>query len=586
MIDAIPTKTQARNMFWAGYSLKQIDELLHDVNYSTLVSWKNRNKWEHSTTLQKFQGCNEARYFLLMAKEHKTDADYKELEFIGKQIEREAKIRKYEQSGNGADLNPKLSKRRKNKKQDSSKKNYLTEEQTSALKEAFVKSLYPHQKEWLDAKAYDIRNILKSRQIGATWYFAREAIVDACETGDNQIFLSASKAQAHIFKEYIVDFVYEVTGVELKGDPIKLWNGATLYFLGTNSKTAQGYHGHFYQDEYFWTNRFSELQKVSSGMAMQNQWRETYFSTPSTTTHEAYTFWNGKHFNKGRPKADHINIDVSHTALKNGRLCEDGQWRQIVTAEDAVGKGFDRLNLDKLRLKYSEADFNNLLMCHFVDDTLSIFTLKELQRCMVDTWEKWDDVRPLLDRPFGYNNVWVGYDPSRTRDDASLVVVAPPTVPGGQYRVLERHAFKGMDFDGQAREIQAITKRYNVEYVGIDTTGMGAAVYELVKKFYPGVTRIDYTVEVKNRLVLKTKRLVHTGQLEYDASWNDLTLSLMTISKEVTPSGRQVSYQTSRTDETGHGDTAWGLMNAIDRMEYSFSDDQGDDVSESRMRLC
>ncbi|MCQ1821747.1 terminase large subunit domain-containing protein [Escherichia coli] len=44
----------------------------------------------------------------------------------------------------------------------------------------------------------------------------------------NQIFLSASKAQAHVFKQYIIDFAKEVE-VELKGDPMVLPNGATLY---------------------------------------------------------------------------------------------------------------------------------------------------------------------------------------------------------------------------------------------------------------------------------------------------------------------------------------------------------------------
>lgn len=573
-------------MFWAGYSLKQIDEVLEDVNYSTLTSWKNREKWEHASSLQKIEGSYEARYYLLMAKEKKTDADYKEIEFIGKQVERAAKIRRFEDGGNGADLNPKLSKRRKGKKQDSSKKNYLTEEQVKQVNDAFLSDMFGYQKKWYEAKKHDIRNILKSRQIGATYYFAHEAIVDAINTGDNQIFLSASKAQAHVFKTYILDFIYDVTGVELKGDPIKLWNGATLYFLGTNSKTAQSYHGHLYQDEYFWTNKFKELQKVSSGMAMQDQYRETYISTPSTTTHEAYPFWNGSHFNKGRPKDEHITIDVTHAALKDGKLCADGQWRQMVTIEDALAGGCNLFNLAKLRIKYSQADFNNLLMCHFVDDTLGIFTLKELQRCMVDSWSRWEDVKPLLDRPFGYRGVWIGYDPSRTRDDASLVVVAPPIVSGGQYRVLERHAWKGMDYEGQAKQILAITKRYNVEYIGIDVTGLGSAVYELVKKFYPSATPITYNIDVKNEMVIKTKSLVYNRQLEYDASWNDLTLSLMTISKEVTPSGRHVSYQTSRTDETGHGDVAWGLMNAIYKMQYSFSDEQENDVSRSRMRMC
>ncbi|MBB3280424.1 hypothetical protein FHT37_000358 [Mitsuaria sp. BK037] len=41
-----------------------------------------------------------------------------------------------------------------------------------------------------------------------------------------------------------------------------LSNGAHIYFLGTNALTAQGYHGNFYFDEFFWTHRFEELNKV------------------------------------------------------------------------------------------------------------------------------------------------------------------------------------------------------------------------------------------------------------------------------------------------------------------------------------
>ncbi|MBN0796094.1 terminase family protein, partial [Pseudomonas aeruginosa] len=94
--------------------------------------------------------------------------------------------------------------------------------------------------------------------------------------------LSASKAQAHIFKAYIQAFARDAVGVELKGDPIILPNGAELHFLGTNARTAQGYHGNFYFDEFFWTFKFKELNKVASGMAMQKRYRRTYFSTPSS----------------------------------------------------------------------------------------------------------------------------------------------------------------------------------------------------------------------------------------------------------------------------------------------------------------
>lgn len=111
---------------------------------------------------------------------------------------------------------------------------------------------------------------------------------------------------------------------ELVGDPIVLPdnNQALLSFLGTNHRTAQGHHGNFYFDEFFWAFGFNELNKFASAIALHKKWRKTYFSTPSTMAHEAYTFWTGTRNNRGRPKDQRLDIDVSHDSLKNGSLCE------------------------------------------------------------------------------------------------------------------------------------------------------------------------------------------------------------------------------------------------------------------------
>ncbi|HIH6002815.1 TPA: terminase large subunit domain-containing protein, partial [Proteus mirabilis] len=211
--------------------------------------------------------------------------------------------------------------------------------------------------------------------------------------------------------------------------------------LGTNARTAQSYHGNLYLDETFWIPKFQELRKVTSGMAIQKHWRQTYFSTPSTMSHEAYPFWSGKLYNRGRKKEDRVDIDISHEALVNGRLCEDGQWRQIVNIEDALRGGCDLFDLEQLKKEYSPDEYNNLLMCHFMDDIESLFNFNMMQNCMVDSWEVWDDIQPLALRPYGYDPVWVGYDPSKggeNGDSAGCVVIAPPKVPGGKFRILER----------------------------------------------------------------------------------------------------------------------------------------------------
>jgi uncharacterized protein YjcR len=560
----IPTdhRRHAKHLYWQGYRVSEIAELIGEKE-KTLHSWKARDEWDRATPLERIQAATEARLVQLILKDPKSGSDYKEIDLLHRQLERQARIQRFNDGGTETELNPKLAKRNEGSK-TAPKRNVFDEEHIEKLTEAFLDGCFGYQLDWYKAGNQRTRTILKSRQVGATYYFAREALLDALTTGRNQIFLSASKNQAHIFKAYIQAFAREVVGVELTGDPIILGNGAELHFLGTNARTAQGYHGNFYFDEFFWTFKFKELNKVASGMAMQKQYRRTYFSTPSSMAHEAYTFWTGERFNKGKPVAQRIKIDVSHNALQQGRLCEDKVWRQIVTILDAEDRGCDLFDLDELRQEYDAEAFQNLLMCQFVDDGASIFPLAMLQPCMVDSWDLWAlDYKPFAAKPFGDRQVWLGYDPAENGDSAGLVVVAPPLVPGGKFRVLERFQFRGLDFAAQAEAIRQITKRYWVTYIGIDITGMGSGVAQLVKQFFPNITTFSYSPQIKTDLVLKAYDVIKNGRLEFDAGWIDMAQSLMAIRKTVTASGRQFTYTAGRTDETGHADLAWALFHAL-----------------------
>ncbi|AVP40000.1 terminase ATPase subunit family protein [Ralstonia solanacearum] len=553
----------ARTLYWQGYRVARIAEML-GVKPVTVHSWKRRDAWDATDAVERVASSIEERMAQLVAKEVKEGRDYKEIDLLGRQMERLARVRRYEASGNETDLNPKVANRNKGPR-NKPERNAISPEEQAQLLAAFRDSMFDYQRVWYEAGQVErIRNLLKSRQIGATWYFAREAFIDALTTGRNQIFLSASKAQAHVFKQYIVQFAKDAAGVELKGDPMVLPNGATLYFLGTNARTAQSYHGNLYFDEYFWVPRFQELRKVASGMAIHRQWRQTYFSTPSSLSHEAYPFWSGALFNRGKAKDRQVKIDVSHAALRNGLRCADGQWRQIVTVEDAVRGGCNLFDLDQLRLEYSELDFANLLMCAFIDDNASVFPLSMLMRGMVDSWEVWADFRPFAPRPFGNRPVWVGYDPNGGGgDSAALVVVAPPLVPGGKFRVLEKHQFRGIDYEEQAGAIRRVCERYNVAYVGVDRTGIGDAVFRLVQKFRPDAEGFTYSVDVKTGLVLKAHDVISKGRLEFDAGWTDFAASFMSIKKTVTAAGGRVTYQAGRSEETSHADLAWACMHAL-----------------------
>jgi len=571
----VAKRTKARSMYWQGWTMSQIAEEL-DLPYSTVASWKVRHKWDDAPAILRAEEGTLERYLQLLAKEKKTGGDFKEIDLLGRQFERLARVAKYSDGGNEADLNPARANGAKaaNAKKDQAK-NLITAEMVGKLRADFEDSLFGHQSVWLNTTSLRTRMILKSRQIGATWYFARERLLVALETGKNQIFISASRAQANIFRNYIVQWVQKVCGVTLRGDPIVIQRETEdgeadepveLYFLGTNYRTAQGYHGDVIIDECFWIYGFEELFKVASAMATQKQYTRTLFSTPSTLAHEAYPMWTGDRFNKRRTKADRLLIDVGHDALKDGKLGADGIWRQIVTVFDAIAGGFDLVDVDELQLEYAIDEFDNLFRCIFLDDSQSMFPFQIMRRCMVDSWDVWRDYQPYALRPYE-GEVWLGYDPNAsetgTGDDAALVAVAAPGKPGGKFRILEKKRLKGLDFAAQAEAVKEMYGKYNVTRIGIDVTGAGKAVHQLVSKWFPLAHAITYSVATKTQMVLKAKNVISSGRLEFDAGWLDMMAAFMAIRPEITKGGTQVTYVAGRAGAVGHADLAWATMHAL-----------------------
>ena len=429
----------------------------------------------------------------------------------------------------------------------------------------FISKMYGYQKELFAAKQNPltrrVRNILKSRQVGLTYYFAGEAFMDAVLSGDNQVFLSASRSQSEIFRSYIIQFAQQWFGIELTGNPITLSNGAELRFLSTNSSTAQGYHGHVYVDEYFWIRDFEKLSTVASAMGTHKKWRKTYFSTPSAVSHQAYPFWSGEEFRNSKRGKKAGGTWPTDSAYTLGALCPDGQWRKTITIQDAIDGGCDLFDLEQLQLEYDEDKFQQLFYCKFIDSTQSAFGLKDLERCYSDL-SLWEDYKPEDERPYGNSPVWLGYDPSRTRDDATCVVIAPPLETGAKFRILEKHSWRGQSFKYQAEQVKKLTERFNVQHIGIDTTGIGYGVFDLVRDFYPRATSIHYSLETKNTLVLKAQDTIQGSRIEWDAGWTDIAQAFLTIKRGTTGSG-QITYSASRTEATGHADIAWAIMHAL-----------------------
>jgi len=542
-----PKQTKALGLFLRQLKPSEIAEKV-GVTDRSVQSWVAKYNWKALRDDSPPDLVLRQRLAYLMWVDEKTERQLSELDVLLKHTFGDPKT-KNNKAKDGTNRGRPTSK----------SKNDVSKITAEMLDEFARKTFFAYQLKCRDVKNDPdlnwMRFYLKSRQIGLTYYFAFEAFEDAVLTGDNQVFLSASKKQSEIFKNYIRMFAAEIGEVDLKGkDEIQLSNGATLYFLSTNSRTAQGFHGHLYVDEVFWIPKFAELDKLAGGMAMHDKWRTTYLSTPSSTAHEAYPKWSGN-------KSD--RIDVSHKALKDGALGPDLIYRQMITVDDAIEGGADFFDLDKLRIKYPDKEvFDNLLRCVFLDDTSSVFAIKQLMACKVESGD-WNDVSLKSVRPVGQSPVWVGYDPSGGDDDAAVVVGLPPKRAGAPFRLIEKLRLNGMSYEGQAEEIRRLTERYNVTEIAMDTTGIGAPTAELVEAFFPRLTRIVYSVNTKNTMVYKAREVIQGGRLQFDGGWDDVVHSFLMIKRALTPKSGQVTFVARRSKDSSHADLAFAIMHLL-----------------------
>ncbi|MBO0197762.1 terminase family protein [Vibrio sp. 1403] len=573
----------ARALYLKAWTPQEIADELGINSNRIIYYWADKYGWRDMLREQTIDESMARRIEVLMEKEEPTPAQLKMLDML---INHHTKLKKLRAAGNSgepaSDTQPdgkekpkaveSSRKPGKKKTKSESKKAAAFEAITEKSFKLWHESLFGYQHVMRDNLHQRTRNILKSRQIGATYYFSGEALENAVLTGDNQIFLSASRAQSEVFRRYIIAIAREFLDIELKGNPMMLPNGAELHFLSTNSNTAQSYHGHVYIDEYFWIRDFAKLNKLASAMATHKKWRKTYFSTPSSKTHQAYPFWTGELWKGNDSNRSKIEFPRFDDYRDGGRLCPDKQWRYVVTIEDAAAGGCDLFDIDELRDEYSKDDFDNLFMCVFVDGANAVFKFSDLEKAMVDA-STWQDFTRGSDSPFGRREVWGGYDPSRTRDNGCFVVVAPPIVAVEKFRILEKHYWRGLNFQYQVQQIEKIAKRYNMTYIGIDTTGIGAGVWDLLHKKFPReAVAIHYSNENKTRLVMKMIDVVEAKRIQFDADEKDVAMAFMAIKRAPTKSGGNMTFKAERSELTGHADAFWAISHAVINEPLDYSD--------------
>ena len=125
---AADKRRRARDLYWQGWRISSIAEHIGEPR-STVHGWKEAEKWDAAQPIQRVEGALESRLVQLIAKDQKTGGDFKEIDLLGRQVERLARVRNYEKTGKEKELNPNIERRNAGPKRSASPdKNHFDED--------------------------------------------------------------------------------------------------------------------------------------------------------------------------------------------------------------------------------------------------------------------------------------------------------------------------------------------------------------------------------------------------------------------------------------------------------------------------
>lgn len=405
------------------------------------------------------------------------------------------------------------------------------------------------------ANSYRWQWYLKPRQIGFTLGMAYK-MWRLMLKGESCTWISASKPQAFVARDYIKRFAHEECGLELNGvDEIILYKDGQIHakgmFRGANKATGQSYSGHLFIDEIFWLPDFVNVERAARGIATQKKYMKIYFSTPSWVTHGAYHMW------RGDPDKDLISGKV-----------QDGIYREIISLEQAVKDGAGSfIDIAQLRDENDDESYRQLFGNQFLDDQLSIFKFAKLRDCLVEALD-WDDFEMNSNEQRIYTGdgvVWGGFDPAPRRDWAKFILMTKPDDKHKEYRKILEMEWKDVHFRQMAEDIVECVSEYNIEHLVVDRNGAGEGVCQILEEALPHVvTGLIPTQAEKSKMVTTATDLINDKKMLFHINDYHIPNAFTQIKTGANRDGSRTLIKTDRNKRTGnHGDIAWAAMNAV-----------------------
>ena len=389
--------------------------------------------------------------------------------------------------------------------------------------------LYGYQVEFLRSESR-FRVICKARQIGFS-YVVGLAVLLGAMAGRPQIVVSASERQAQIILNYVRKHAerLEVLLDEDKANEITVM-GTKIVAVSTNFRTAQGWPGDVWFDEFAWVRNQKMLWAAVVPAITAVGGRITVFSTPFVP---GSLFWELATNHKGR---------------------FDNWERWTITLEDAIAQGMPLPGgADELRSLFDSESWAMFYQCQWAEDGTALLSWALLHSLTQEAIE-----------PHRFARLHGGVDVGRINDRTAIALVGQEHAQGewlDRFALTHHESHKGVSFDGQRAAILAVDGRYDVARWGIDRTGIGMQLAEELCTIAPErFEGVWFSAQRKSRLALNLLKLAEEKRLILPND-PDVLAQLHAVKKQV--SGQTIKYDAARDDD-GHGDMFWAVAIAAE----------------------
>jgi len=393
-----------------------------------------------------------------------------------------------------------------------------------------------------------------SRQIGKSFTKALRRILRGIDRRRTQVFLSASETQSrelmmkvrqhcealHIATRFLDSETFE--GTSFKQLTIELPNGVRVIGLPANPRTARGFTGDVFLDEFAMHQDDRGIWAALFPTVMRGEGELDIASTPKGKDNIFYRLADN-------PKFQHSTVTI-HDAVRDGLDADPEELRLAIGDEELWRQEF---------------------LCEFVDEATAFLTYEMIAACedsrlpapLVihgDQERALDPLDAVIASIDELGECYLGVDVGRRRD---LTVWWLGEKSGRELVTRMVVELAKTRFRAQYEKLSAILAHRNVRRAAIDETGLGMQMAEAAQEDF-GKWRVDavtFTPAVKAKLAGQLRVKVEDRLVRIPSSqairndWHSL--------EKIVTTGGSVLYRAERTPG-GHADRFWAAALAVD----------------------